>query len=511
MAIPAQWNIPTNVNVPDFGGAVGNFLEEYKSSQDRGEQQRQRNVLRDVGAAAASGDYLAGSKVAFKGGNVALGVQMAGQQRKINEGDQDRMYKAVDFFSKRVTDATTPGQLNSIFKVAGQAGIFSPEVLRKLQSMDPDAMKSVLVNQAAQMKAALDAAKLAKTKAETNKAGYMKAGDSIFKLPEEGDVPSPQGVGPTSQLAPVYKAPLSERDQVKLEIDKLRRGELQASEDRGFATKTYAQKFDTGLALGLNNEAAGMFASGAITIKTDPINKKPIAYDAFGRELDINKLMAPSAEQPQQGQAQPMPIGAPGIAAQPTAGGQTQFTQTQSSQRPDYTPPPLPEIDPQDTLFARVPLITGAYKSTGEFITQLPGTGEQNPDTMDAMADFDNIQRKIKSVFSLSRRFPVYEQKIIASLFGRGFWTKTGKLQAKLASLDDYLAEEMEVQTGVANDTDMPVEDRRDAINFIKKGQSLRAKLGVPRKVSPEEARTLAPGSVFRTMDGRLKIVPQRR
>lgn len=153
-------------------------LKAFRSGEADGAEAQQRDLMKQVGAAASEGNYLEAAKRSMRGGDVKTGID-------ISNWDTGRRTKAIQFLSEGAERATTPEKWNALIGVAEQA--FGPELVGKYRDFNsrPNAMTAL---QSAQLQIQQQsAAREAEEHAiKMRKAGLMEVGGALVKINDDG-------------------------------------------------------------------------------------------------------------------------------------------------------------------------------------------------------------------------------------------------------------------------------------------------------------------------------------
>jgi len=100
---------------------AGSIIGQYRVGMNDAINEQKRNLLRQVGGAAASGDLDAAAKVAMAGGDIDTGLQLSntayGRQKAAQGMSLDQQKRAFDFLTRAASEADTPekwAQLNQL-------------------------------------------------------------------------------------------------------------------------------------------------------------------------------------------------------------------------------------------------------------------------------------------------------------------------------------------------------------------------------------------------------------
>jgi hypothetical protein len=158
------------------------------------------------------------------------------------------------------------------------------------------------------------------------------------------------------------------------------------------------------------------------------------------------------------------------------------------------------------SLYARSGIISGAGPTIKSLWHDIPGTGPNAASADQAMADFDNIQRKIKAHLMIGKNKGVYEQKLVEGMHHRGFWRKPSKFRRYLSSLDDQIRDDMseaeetlrrfsqqekDWRSGKPIKSRVSQQQASEAEEFLRGARTMRKWLGVPPILTKAQARKL--------------------
>ena len=111
-------------------------IDRFRQGQQDALAENERNLLKQVGVIASTGNYLDASRAAMKGGNVKLGTDIA-------NWDMDRKSKAYEFLLNGVQRADTPEKYQTLVDMVTRN--FGPEMVRGYETFDkrPNAMTTL--------------------------------------------------------------------------------------------------------------------------------------------------------------------------------------------------------------------------------------------------------------------------------------------------------------------------------------------------------------------------------
>jgi len=197
--MPREPRSPLDVPQLERSFAFGNQL---------GEQTRERNLLKDVGASAAGGNYLEAAQKAMRGGDLNTGLQLKKHAASFGEADTEKKLKLLDFFTRGAQGADTPEKWSALLNMA--QGVYGPSY--DIGPFSDFGMREQVISFLSDSKSTLEREKIAaetqKLRAETARLGQKNAiEESIARLLSGGD-PSASAVQPPATFQPQsYEGP----------------------------------------------------------------------------------------------------------------------------------------------------------------------------------------------------------------------------------------------------------------------------------------------------------------
>jgi hypothetical protein len=229
VALPAL-----SINMPQEPRSPLDWNQLQRSVQtgyDFGTDMQRRNLLKEVGASAATGNYLEAAQRAMRGGDLDTGLALQKHSQSMGAADTDRKLKLLDFFGRGAQAADTPEKWQALINMA--QGVYGPsydvtpfsDFSRRDQviSFLSDS-KSALERQKLQVELELNREKLAGAREERGMTrdvlssfGFMPSGAGMSpyaspSMPSSAPSMSPSGNVGMGQQAPGPTAQPSTQD-----------------------------------------------------------------------------------------------------------------------------------------------------------------------------------------------------------------------------------------------------------------------------------------------------------
>ncbi len=99
-----------------LSGASG--INAFRMGEQDQIAKNQRNLLKDVGGQAATGNYLQAAQTAMRGGDIDTGMALTKYKSGIDAADTDKRLKLLDFFGRGAQGADTPEKWQSLISMA---------------------------------------------------------------------------------------------------------------------------------------------------------------------------------------------------------------------------------------------------------------------------------------------------------------------------------------------------------------------------------------------------------
>lgn len=100
-------------------------LRAFQQGEEDQLAQNQRNLLKEVGGQAATGNYLKAAQVAMGGGDLETGMKLNRYSADIGNMSADKRLKLVNFLAEATNRADTPEKWKSVIDLAG--GVFGQD------------------------------------------------------------------------------------------------------------------------------------------------------------------------------------------------------------------------------------------------------------------------------------------------------------------------------------------------------------------------------------------------
>lgn len=100
-------------------------IDAFRQGEQDQIGQNQRNLLKNVGGQAATGNYLQAAQTAMRGGDLDTGMALTKYKSGIDANDTDKRLKLLDFFGRGAQGADTPEKWQSLLSMA--QGVYGPE------------------------------------------------------------------------------------------------------------------------------------------------------------------------------------------------------------------------------------------------------------------------------------------------------------------------------------------------------------------------------------------------
>jgi hypothetical protein len=193
-----------NIDTGYLNGTTG--IDAYRLGAADRVQSDQRDLMKDVGQTAATGNFLAAAQTAMRGGDVKTGID-------ISNWDMGRRTKAIDFLNEGAKRADSPAKWNALVDVAERA--FGTDMVGKYRDFNsrPAALTALeaatlKIQQAnAEREAQETAARIPYLNAQTKAAGQKDVLNEVIAdrirrslpAPDASTVPAPVQTPPTVQ------------------------------------------------------------------------------------------------------------------------------------------------------------------------------------------------------------------------------------------------------------------------------------------------------------------------
>jgi hypothetical protein len=197
--MPQEPRSPLDVPQLERSFAFGNQL---------GEQTRERNLLKDVGSSAASGNYLAAAQKAMRGGDLSTGLQLQKHASSMGEHDTEKKLKLLDFFTRGAQGADTPEKWSALLNMA--QGVYGPSY--DITPFSDFGMRDQVISFLSDSKSSLERQKLQLgIDLEREKLAEAREGRAFKSNMLSSFGLTPQGVAPsaTPPMAPPTASPAS--------------------------------------------------------------------------------------------------------------------------------------------------------------------------------------------------------------------------------------------------------------------------------------------------------------
>lgn len=220
---------------------------------------------------------------------------------------------------------------------------------------------------------------------------------------------------------------------------------------------------------GIDRPTASRLVDGVEKIVVDPVTGMPQI---------VNQI---------SGESRPVTAAGPSLAGPPAAA--TTTTAPAAAGSGTAAPPtegPAGE-QPRRTLWQMAPDVTGLVPAIQE--TAQGGTGQVGVNVAPAglardRQTFATAQNELIRSLSINPQFPVREIERIRQeiSIAPGAWTDVRSLRERMGAVDTYLREKLENQTRAGQDTSLPVDTRRAALQSANDIRNFLSILGVPRQ-----------------------------
>lgn len=220
----------------------------------------------------------------------------------------------------------------------------------------------------------------------------------------------------------------------------------------------------------VDRQTAAGIATGAITIKTNPVT---------GNQELVNAATG-EARMLDYGDAQPAPAQGDGAPRQGVQAPRDQADRGAGQQR-DGQARQVP-----DTLWGMSEGVTGVVPSVQEFgqgFTGQVGVDIADEELLENRQTFRNAQNGLIRSLSINPRFPVAEMERIRREVNiePGAFTDTRTLKSRMRSVDAYLRGRLERERRAARDRTLPAETRQNAAAAANNIQNFLDVMGVPQ------------------------------
>lgn len=93
-------------------------IEAFRQGEQDQIARNQRNLLKDVGGQAATGNYLEAARTAMQGGDLNTGLGLIKTQHAFDAADVEKRQKLLDFFGRGAAAADTPDKWGALLDMA---------------------------------------------------------------------------------------------------------------------------------------------------------------------------------------------------------------------------------------------------------------------------------------------------------------------------------------------------------------------------------------------------------
>jgi hypothetical protein len=101
-------------------------INAFRQGEQDQIQQNQRNLLKEVGGQAATGNYLEAAQTAMKGGDVSTGMELNKYKSQLDASDTDKRLKLLDFFGRGAGTADTQEKWDTLLNMA--QGVYGRDI-----------------------------------------------------------------------------------------------------------------------------------------------------------------------------------------------------------------------------------------------------------------------------------------------------------------------------------------------------------------------------------------------
>lgn len=164
-------------------------------------------------------------------------------------------------------------------------------------------------------------------------------------------------------------------------------------------------------------------------------------------------------------------------------------------------------------FFGRAGDITGPVPAAADMASRIPAVGALVPGQEMARArqEVTLAQRDLVRVLQNNPRFAEGERQAIERevSIGPRLFDNPEAYRQRLIAIDDSLRRRLEQARTTAQSRQVSQEERAKSMDLVNAIEPFLQQLGVPPLVrTPEEARQLPPGTVFRNPQGQVLVVP---